>query len=173
MKTKGIVLHCWLVALLVVSGASRAAEIKVMAGNAVKEAYLELVAAFQEATGHKVTTVWGGTEGIAKRISAGEQADVILIAAPNLDRLVNEGKLVPGSRADFAMSGIGIAIRKGNARPDISSADAIKRAVLSARSIAYSSGPSGFYIAELFRKMGIADEIANKVRQPPSGVQIG
>lgn len=152
---------------------AQAAEVKVMAANAVKEAYLELMSAFERSTGHKVITLWGGTEGVAKRISGGEVVDIVLIAAPNIDKLVAEGKLVPGSRADFAKSGVGMAVRTGLPKPDISSAEAIKQAVLGANSVAYSSGPSGLYVADLFKRMGIADQIKNKVRQPPSGVQVG
>jgi molybdate transport system substrate-binding protein len=152
---------------------TQAAEIKVIASNAIKEAYLDLIPAFEKASGHKVTTIWGGTESVAKRISGGEVVDIVIIAAPNIDKLILEGKLVAGSRADFANSGVGIAVRAGLPKPDISSGEAVKRAVLAAKSVAYSSGPSGFYIAELFKKMGIADQIKDKVKQPASGVQIG
>ena len=152
---------------------AQAAEVKVMAANAVKEAYLELVSAFEKSTGHKVATVWGGTEGVAKRVTSGEVVDVVLIAAPNIDRLIAEGKLVSGSRADVAKSGVGIAVRAGLPKPDISSGEAVKRAVLAATSVAYSSGPSGSYVADLFKKMGISDQIQHKVRQSASGVQVG
>ena len=162
-----------LVATMIGIDAAQADEVKVMAANAVKEAYVELVSAFEKSTGHKVTTIWGGTEGVTKRISGGEIVDIVLIAAPNIDRLIAEGKLVSGSRADFAKSGVGVAVRAGLPKPDISSAEAVKRAVLAANSVAYSSGPSGFYVADLFKRMGIADEIKNKVRQPASGVQVG
>jgi molybdate transport system substrate-binding protein len=162
-----------LVAALTGIEAAQAAEVKVMAANAVKVAYLELVSAFEQSTGHKVTTIWGGTEGVAKRISGGEVVDIVLIAAPNIDKLIAEGKLVSGSRTDFAKSGVGMAVRTGLPKPDISSAEAVKRAVLAANSVAYSSGPSGFHVADLFKRMGIADQIKGKVRQPPSGVQVG
>lgn len=160
-------------AAMIATDAAQAAEVKVMAANAVKEAYLELVSAFEKSTGHKVTTVWGGTEGVTKRISGGEVVDIVIIAAPNIDKLVADGKLAPGSRVDFAKSGVGIAVRSGLDRPDITSAEAVKRAVLAAKSVAYSSGPSGFYVADLFRRMGITDQIRDKVRQPASGVQVG
>lgn len=151
---------------------AHAAEVKVMPVNAIKEAYLELVSAFEKSSSHKVTTIWGGTEGIAKRISGGEVVDIVIIAAPNIDKLIMEGKLVVGSRADIAKTGIGIAVRSGLPKPDISSSEAVMRAVLAAKSVAYSSGPSGFYLADLFKKMGIAEQIKDKVKQPPSGVQI-
>ena len=164
-----------LLAAAVVLGMStaHAAEVKVMASNAVKEPLLELVSAFETSSGHRVTMIWGGTEGLAKRVSGGEVVDLIIIAAPNIDQLIVDGKLVPGSRADVAKSGVGVAVRTGLPRPDISSGEAVKRAVLAANSVAYSSGPSGFYLADLFKKMGIADQIKDKVKQPASGVQVG
>jgi molybdate transport system substrate-binding protein len=152
---------------------AQADEVKVMAASAMKESLLELVSAFEKSSGHSVTVSWGGTEGIAKRVSGGEVFDIVIIAAPNIDRLISEGKLVNGSRADIAKSGIGVAVRSGLPGPDISSSDAVKRAVLAANSVAYSSGPSGFYIVELFKKMGITDQVKDKVRQPASGVQVG
>lgn len=108
---------------------TQAAEIKVIASNAIKEAYLDLIPAFEKASGHKVTTIWGGTESVARRISAGEVVDIVIIAAPNIDKLILEGKLVAGSRADFAKSGVGIAVRAGLPKPHISSGEAVKRAV--------------------------------------------
>ena len=158
--------------LAITTNTAHAAEVKVMAVNAIKEAYFELVPAFERASGHKVTTIWGGTEGISKRVSEGEVIDLVIVAAPNIDKLTMEGKLVAGSRADIAKSGIGIAVRSGLPKPNISSGDAVKSAVLAAKSIAYSTGPSGFYIAELFEKMGILDQVRDKVKQPASGVQI-
>jgi molybdate transport system substrate-binding protein len=160
-------------ALLIGMNTVQAAEIKVMAANAVKESFLELASAFEKSSGHRVTTTWGGSEGIAKQVSGGEIVDIVIIAAPNIDKLILEGKLVAGSRADFAKSGVGVAVRTGLPKPDISSGEAVKRAVLAAKSVAYSSGPSGFYLADLFKKMAIDDQIKEKVKQSASGVQVG
>jgi molybdate transport system substrate-binding protein len=160
-------------AMLIDVTTAHAAEIKVIASAAVKEAVIELIPAFEKASGHKVTMIWAGTEAITKRISGGEVVDIVLIAAPNIDKLIAEGKLAAGSRVDVAKSGIGIAVRAGLPKPDISSGEAVKNAVLAAKSVAYSSGPSGFYLADLFKKMGIADQITGKVKQTPSGVQVG
>ena len=159
-------------AIVIGASTAHAAEVKVIAANAVKEAYLEIVSAFEKASGHKVTTIWAGTESATKQISGGEVVDIVLIAAPNIDKLIAEGKLAAGSRADVAKTGVGVAVRAGLPKPDISSREAIKQAVLAAKSVAYSSGPSGFYLADLFNKMGIADQIKEKVKQPASGVQI-
>lgn len=161
-------------ALMVVAspGVGRAGELKLIGVNALKEPLVELTSAFEKSSGHKTTLAWGGTEAITKRLNEGEAADVVIIAAPNIDKLIAEGKLATASRADVARVGVGMAVRAGQPKPDISSAEAVKQAVLAAKSIAYSTGPSGFYVAELFKKMGIADHIAAKLRQPPSGAQI-
>jgi molybdate transport system substrate-binding protein len=172
MTTRTALLALSLLAATFGHGAAIAAEIKVLAANALKAAYVERVAAFEQSTGHRVTTAWGGTEGLTKRVGDGEQVDVVLIAAPNIDRLIAQGKLVAGSRADVATSGVGIAVRSGLPKPDISTPDAVKQAVLAARAVAYSAGPSGAYVVELFRKMGIAEQIQHKVRQPPSGAPV-
>ncbi len=153
-------------------GAARADEVKVLAANALKAPCVELASAFERATGHRVTLHWGGTEGLARRIAGGEAADVVLIAAPNLDRLVAEGRLAPGSRTDFARSLVGVAARPGLPRPDVSTAEGLKQAVLAAGAVAYSSGPSGAHVADLFRRLGIAGQVADRVRQPPSGIPV-
>src|SRR5215216_38903 len=119
-----------LAAMLIITGTVQAAEIKLMAANALKEAVLELVPEFEKSSGHKVTMIWGGTEGITKRVADGEAVDVVLIAGPNIDRLISQARLVPGSRTDMAKSGIGIAVRAGLPKPDISSTDGVKKAVL-------------------------------------------
>jgi len=159
--------------MVIATSTAHASEIKVIASAAVKEVVLDLIPAFAMSSGHKVTTIWAGTEAITKRISGAEVVDIVLIAAPNIDKLVSEGRLFAGSRADVAKSGIGVAVRAGQPRPDISSGEAVKKAVLAAKSVAYSSGPSGFYLADLFKKMGIAEQIKDKVKQTPSGVQVG
>jgi molybdate transport system substrate-binding protein len=153
--------------------AAHAATVRLIAANAVKDSVRGVVAAFEQASGHTVVTVWSGTEAIAKRICDGEVFDLVLIAAPNIDQLIADGKLATGSRTDYATSGVGVAVRSGLPRPDISTGDAVKRAVLAANSMAYSSGPSGFYLADLFQRMGIAEQLKGKVKQPPSGVQVG
>ena len=89
-------------AIVIGASTAHAAEVKVIAANAVKEAYLEIVSAFEKASGHKVTTIWAGTESATRQISGGEVVDIVLIAAPNIDKLISEGKLAAGSRADVA-----------------------------------------------------------------------
>lgn len=140
------------------------AEVKVMASAAFKEAYLELVPEFERATGHKVVTLWVPSAQIMSRLKGGEIVDLVILAAAAIDELIKLGKLAPGSRVDLAKSGVAVAVRAGAPRPDISSGEALKRAVLAAKAIVYSHGPSGVYIAGLFQRMGIADELKPKVK---------
>jgi molybdate transport system substrate-binding protein len=151
--------------------AATAAEIKVMASNAVREPYHEVVPAFEKATGHKVTVDWGGTVDIVKRVGGGEVADIVIIPAARIDDFVAQGKLT--RRVDVARSGVGVAVRAGTARPDISSVDALKNTLLAAKSIVLSSGPSSLYLPTLFARMGIADALKPKIIQIGPGLPVG
>jgi molybdate transport system substrate-binding protein len=149
------------------------AEIKVLSSIATKEAYLELVPQFESATGHRVATTWAGTTAIMQRMAAGERYDLIVVSSTELDELIRQGKIVSGSRVDLAKSGIGIAVRAGAPRPDVRSSTALKQALLAAKTVGYTSGPSGVYMAGLMEKMGIATEMRPKHRGVPSGGTIG
>ena len=158
---------------LLLTGAAGAAEITVISTQATQEAYLELVAQFEKATGHKVKSDFTGTLNVEKRLAAGEAADLIIMAGPAIDNQIKLGKVVAGSRVDLAKSGVGLAVKKGAPKPDIGSADAFRKTLLSAKSIGYSTGPSGLYILTVFEKMGIAGEVKSKLKQTPSGVFVG
>lgn len=155
------------------AGATHAAEITVMATQAVKAFYLELVPEFEHSTQHKVSTAWVGSSDIMKRMKADETVDVVFLASPAIDELIKLGKLVPGSRVDLAKSGVGVAVRAGAPRPDISSGEAFKRTLLAAKSIAISSGSSARYLVGLFNRMGIADELKPRIRQIAPGLAVG
>jgi molybdate transport system substrate-binding protein len=149
-------------------------EIKVLSSIATREAYLELVPQFEKASGHKVTTAWSGTTAIMKTMAAGsEQHDLVVISSTEMEELIKQGKVVAGSRADLSKSGIGIAVRAGAKRPDVSTPDALKKALLDAKTVGYTSGPSGVYMASLVERMGIAAEVKAKFRSVPSGGTIG
>jgi molybdate transport system substrate-binding protein len=148
-------------------------EIKVLSSIATREAYLELVPQFEKASGHKVSTTWAGTTAIMQRMAAGERYDLVIISSSELDELTKQGKIVAGSRVDLAKSGIGVAVRAGAPRPDIRSGDALKQALLAAKTVGYTSGPSGVYMAGLIERMGIASAIKPKHRGVPSGGTIG
>jgi molybdate transport system substrate-binding protein len=161
------------ISALLLPTVAHAAEIKVLSTQAVEGAYRELVAQFEKASGHKVTTTFAGTLDAQKRIAAGEAYDLIIMAGPAIDDLIKAGKVAPGSRVDLASSGVGVAVRAGAPRPDIHSTEALKKTLLAAKSIGYSSGPSGMYLTGLFRRLGIADQIKSKLKQTPSGVFVG
>jgi len=160
-------------AALLLSGAAGAAELKVLSTQATEEAYKELVPQFEKASGHKVTTVFTGTLDALKRLSSGETYDLLIMARQQIDELSQNGKVVAGSRTDIAKSGVGMAVGKGKPKPDISTVDALKKTLLAAKSIGYSTGPSGIYVVTMFQKMGIADEIKGKLKQTPTGVFVG
>jgi len=158
---------------VMVSGSVVAAEIEVLSTQATQEAYAELVAQFEKVTGHKVKTDFTGTLNVQKRLAAGESFDLIIMAAPAIDEQIKLGKAVAGSRVDFAKSGTGVAVRKGAPRPDIGSVETLRKTLLSAKSIGYSTGPSGVYMLTVFEKLGVADQIKGKLKQTPSGVFVG
>jgi molybdate transport system substrate-binding protein len=150
-----------------------AATIQVMSSIATREAYNQIVPRFEKSSGHKVVTIWAGTSDMMKRIGGGEVVDLAIVSAATIDELTRQGRLVAGSRTDVAKSGIAVAVRPGAARIDLSSGETVKKALLAANSIAYSSGPSGVYLADLFRKWGIADEIKSKVTVIAPGLPVG
>jgi molybdate transport system substrate-binding protein len=170
MKTAAIIAAA---SALLLSGMADAAEITVLSTQATQEAYLELVAQFEKASGHKVTTAFTGTLNVQKRLADSEACDLIIMAGPAIDEQIKLGKAVAGSRVDFAKSGVGLAVRKGAAKPDIGSAEALKKTLLRAKSIGYSTGPSGLYMLGVFEKLGIAGEVKGKLKQTPSGVFVG
>jgi len=147
-------------------------EIKVLSSLAHREAYLELVPQFEQTNGHKITTAWAGTVDIAKRIAAGEIFDLVIVSSSAVDEMVKQGR-IDGGRVDLAKTGIGVAVRSGAPKPDINSADTLKRALVSAKSVGFSTGPSGAYLLKLFEKMGIADHVKTKTQQVPPGSTVG
>ena len=170
MKTASIIAAA---SALLFSGIASAAEIKVLSTQATEEAYRELVPQFEKASGHKVATTFTGTLGAMKRLADGETYDLLIMSSSSIDELIKSGKIVRGSRVDFAKSGVGVAVRKGAPKPDISSTEALKKTLLAAKSIGYSTGPSGNYIVSLFEKMGIGDQVKPKLKRTPTGVFVG
>src|SRR5277367_2258151 len=131
-------------ALLLFLHAASGEEIRVMTSGAFTAAYLEVTPQFERATQNKVVTSYGASMGnapdsIPMRLERGEAVDVVILARPALDELVKQGKIIPGSRVDLVRSSIGMAVRAGARKPDISSVEALKRTLLEAKSIAYSA----------------------------------
>ena len=156
------------------SGAALADEVKVMISGGFASAYRALGPQFEEAAGDTLVTVWGPVVGTAAnaipvRLARGEWADVLIVVGYALDDQINAGKVVSGSKVDFARSAIGIAAREGAPKPDISSVDALRRTLLAAKSIVYPDDANGVYIgSELFRRLGIEGRVENKSRMIPA-----
>ena len=158
--------------LLLLSNGAQAADVKVLASGAVKEAALELFPQFEKTSGHKVAVTWAGTVDIKKKVAAGEAFDLVIVAAPELDTFIKDGKIAAGSKVDIVRSSIGVAVKPGTPKPDLSSGDSLKKALIAAKSVGYSTGPSGVHMKSLFEKMGIADEIKAKSKVTPPGTPV-
>ena len=153
--------------VLLFTGATGAAEIQVLTSGAFTAAYLDLKPAFERSSRHQLvtraTTMGVGANSIPSRLRDGEAADVVIVDDDSLNALIAEGLVAAGSRVPLARSGIGMAVKAGAPKPDISSVAALRRALLEAKSIAYSASVSGTYLStEVFRRLGIADQIAAK-----------
>jgi molybdate transport system substrate-binding protein len=159
-----------LTANILLPASAPAAEITVMISGGFSAAYRSLVPEFERATQHKVITLAGPSMGttpqaIPNRLSRGEPADVLILADSALDKLIQNGMAIAGSRTDLAKSNIALAVRSGAPKPDISTVEAFKKALLAAKSIAYSDSASGVYLSTvLFPRLGIADQIKDKSR---------
>jgi len=172
-----ICVRAWALAVaasVLLTATAVAAEIRVMISGGLSAAYEVLVPEFERATGHKVLTARGPSMGttvnaIPVRLERGEPADVLIMVGYALKDLADKGKVIAGSSVDLVKSPIGIAVKSGAPKPDISTADAVKRALLEAKTIAYSDSASGVYVStEMFQKLGIADEMKDKARKIPA-----
>jgi molybdate transport system substrate-binding protein len=140
---------------------------------ATRQVLAELLAAYEQQTGQRAAIEAVGGVDAAKRVQAGEAFDVVVLASDAIDKLIAAGAVVAGSRTDWVRSGVAVAVRAGAPLPDIGSEDAVRSAVLAARSISYSTGPSGVALAKLFERWGIADQVAGRMVQAPPGVPVG
>jgi molybdate transport system substrate-binding protein len=161
------------VGAIVVTGVACAAEIKVLGSPGTRAPYTLLTPGFEEASGHKVTTTWGGVVEVTKRVAGGETADVIMLPSPQIDELIKLGKLAAGTKVNVATSGVGVAIRAGAPKIDAGSSEGIRKALLAARTIAFSSGPSGVHIQRLIASWGLTEQLKAKIVPPVPNVPIG
>jgi molybdate transport system substrate-binding protein len=153
------------------ASSAQADEIRMLASNALRAPYVEVLPVFEKATGHRVFVDWGGTVDIMKRAGAGEAADIVIVPSGRVDELINRALAI--SRVDLARSGIGIAAPAGAARPAVSTAEELKQALVVAKSVVLSSGPSAGAMFALFGKLGIADEMQKKTLQLAPGLSVG
>jgi len=144
---------------------SQAAEIDVWATAALRQAFQVLVPQFERDSGYKVAMHWVPTVDLMNRLKAGEVTDLVISTAGNIAELTSVGVLGRESWIALAKSGVGVAVRAGAAKPAIGNADALKRTLLAAKSIVYSTGPSGVYMIQLIERLGITEALKPKVKQ--------
>lgn len=150
-----------------------ASAITLISSMATRALLADLAAQYRRDHGHDVTTEAAGGVDVARRIQAGESFDAVVLASTAIDQLIGSGHAVAGSRVDLVHSGVAVAVREGSAAIDIASEAAVRDAVLAARHLGYSTGPSGVHLAKVFERWGIADAVAAKLVQAPPGVPVG
>jgi molybdate transport system substrate-binding protein len=141
----------------------------------VQSAVEELIPEFEKATGQRIVATWATAAALDKRLRAGETVDLLISTRNGIEALINEGKVTPGTGVDIASSGVGVAVRKGEAPPDISTPDALRHTLLAARAISYSDpaagGTSGVHFVKVLEQLGIADQMRARTRFPsPNGL---
>jgi molybdate transport system substrate-binding protein len=142
-----------------------AAELKVVSGNGMRAAVQELVAQFERASGHKVALHFEVNAALKRKIEAGEAFDVAVLNPPVLDDLIKQGKVVADTRAEIGRAGLGVAVRAGAPKPDISTVEAFKKTLLAVKSVAYpGEGASGRYFVSVVERLGIAAEMKDKLK---------
>jgi molybdate transport system substrate-binding protein len=152
-------------ALVVAAGSAVAAEIKVMASPAAIAALKEVVPQFERTTGHKVTVDFAVIAALKRRVATGEAFDILIPSPELIDELVSQGKIAPDTRAAFGRTGIALAVRKGASKPDISTSENLKRAMLAAKAVGHSKeGQSGVHFLDALNRLGIAAEMRPKLR---------
>ena len=147
--------------------------VEMISSMATRELLCELAAQFTAVNGGAVRTQSAGGVDVAKRVAGGENFDVVVLAANVIDQLISAAHLLPGSRVDLVRSGIAVAIRAGAPPLAVLTEHDVRLAVLRAASMAYSSGPSGVYLTQLFQRWGIFEQIRRRIVQAPPGVPVG
>jgi molybdate transport system substrate-binding protein len=167
MNFQGVVATAVLLSALG-AGSASAVEITVLSTQATEQGCRELLPKFEKASGDTVKIVYTGTLDVKKRVAAGEPFDALIMASTDIDDFLKSGTLVPGSRVDIAKSGVGIGVPAGAPKPDISTTEAFKRALLEAKSIGYvEQGASGIYLKGLFERMGLTEQLKSKTKLLP------
>jgi molybdate transport system substrate-binding protein len=152
-------------AILLLTSDTQAAELKVLSGNGAKAAVQEMTAQFERQSGHKVALRFEVNAALQRKIEAGETFDAVVLNPPVLDALIKQGKVVPETRADIGRAGLGVAVKAGAPKPDVSSVDAFRRALLGAKGVAFpGEGASGRYFVSLVERMGIGAEMKERLK---------
>jgi molybdate transport system substrate-binding protein len=163
MRTSDVAAVALGVMSVLLPGAAGAAELTVLAGMGVVSGVRDVAPAFERATGHKVIVSFEAGPSLMQKVTSNAPADLVVHYPEAIDDLIKQGRVV-GSRVDFARAGVGVAVRAGAPKPDISTPEAFKRALLAAKSIAYSrAGASGIIAAKLMERLGLAGQLKDKI----------
>lgn len=168
-------IRCAAVATLLLAQAAlaNAADIRVFSTVGIKNVLEEVIPQFEKTSGYKVNVTWSTAALLTKRVQSGEQADALLLIKNNIETLLKEGKVVPGTEALFGQSVFAVGVKSGAPKPNVSTVDALKQSLLAAKGVSYSDpasgGASGVYIAKQIERMGIAEQMKGKTKHPPSG----
>lgn len=158
-----------LLAAVLIAPAAHAADLKVWSGNGPRAAVRELCVQFERATGNKVDVSFEVNPEVQRKLEGGEAFDVVVGNPPTIDALIKAGKVVPGSKADFGRAGLAAAVRSGAPKPDISSVDGFKRALLATKAVAFpGEGASGKYFVSVVERVGLANEMKSKLKPMPA-----
>lgn len=149
-----------------------ATPLKLVSSMATRELLAALTAQYARISGQPVTAEAAGGVDVARRVSAGEAVDVVVLAANAIDKLIAEGRIT-GARVDLARSGVAIAVRSGAPRPSITTEAEVRALVSAAPTLSYSTGPSGVYLERLFERWGILEQLRPRIVVPPPGVPVG
>jgi molybdate transport system substrate-binding protein len=147
--------------------------LKLLSSMATRDVLRELVSRYQLDTTRPVDSEAAGGVDVARRVQGGEAVDVVVLASNVIDKLISETKLIAGSRVDLVKSGIAIAVLANSPKPSVGTEDEVRSAVLAARTLSYSTGPSGVYLERLFERWGILEAIRGRIVVPPPGVSVG
>lgn len=140
---------------------------------ATRQVLAELAAAYERRSGQALAVESVGGVDAARRVQAGERFDLVVLASDAIDKLIAGGHLAAGGRVDLVRSPVAVAVRAGAPRPEIGSEAALKQALLAARSIGFSTGPSGTHLLKLFERWGLSAELKERIVQAPPGVPVG
>jgi len=173
MKSTLFILASTLGAALSSAAAAEGLELKVLTAGAFRSSVDALVPEYEKASGNKAIIENDTVGALVKRIDAGEAFDVVVVSPAAVDELAAKGKVMPGSRTNLARVGVGVMVKEGAPRPDVSTVDAFKKTVLAAKSVSYidpaSGGSSGIYVAQLLKQLGIADQVKPKEQLKDGG----
>lgn len=158
------------ISAVIAASALYAADFTVLSSRNVQPEMDAVIPPFERSSGHKVSISYPPNPDLFKRFEEGAHADMVILYTETMDRLLKTSKISVGSRFDILQSGIGVVVRVGSSKPDISSVEALKKALLGAKSIAFSQGPTGAYMATVVQRLGLAEQLKAKTIVTDSGI---